>query len=339
MKLLLVLIYSLLIVSCDKKLKPKQKVWRFALEEVEGSVQHSYALKFKELIEKELKDEVKVKIYPYGTLGNSDQITEQLATGALQFAMASPGHIGKSIPEVQIMLLHYLLSSNQNINKNLLINGKAVAFLRKLYEKKGLKLFSFYPEGQMVWTTNKKVTSPQDFEGVKMRVMTSPLSLANYKSYGASPVAMPYGEVYSALQLKMIDGQVNPIFAIEEMSFYEVTNYLIFSGCAQFITGAVASLPFWKAAPEKHKTVITEAIQNLQDYIFVKQKDFNEFRLARIKEKKPDIKIITLNEEQIKKFKEKATNVENLYLEIGGNHASKVLSLIKEDLKVLSKEI
>ena len=54
--------------------------------------------------------------------------------------------------------------------------------------------------------------------------MTSPLLWRAYDAYGASPTPLPYSEVYSGLQLHMIDGQVNPIFAIEEMSFYEVTD-------------------------------------------------------------------------------------------------------------------
>lgn len=330
---------TIVFLSCDSDSSPKQRVWRFALEEIEGSVQHTYALKFQELIEKKMDGKVRVKIYPYGTLGTSDQVTEQMATGALQFAMSSPGYLGKAIPEVQVLLLHYVLSEDNAVNKKVLLKGKMVDILDELYRQKGLKLLSFYPEGEMIWTTNTKVEKPEDFSGVKMRVMTSPILLASYKAYGASPVAMPYGEVYSGLQLKMIDGQVNPIFAIEEMSFYEVTDYLIFSGCAQFITSAVAGLPFWESLSPKEKKIVSETIVELQDYIFEVQDDFNQKRLDMIKEKKPEIKIVRLSDSQKELFRERAKSIEKLYLEMGGEKAQEVLDSIKYDMSQSEKEL
>ena len=68
--------------------------WKFAIEEIEGSVQDAYAQKFKELIEQKTGGEVTVTIYPYGTLGTSADLTELVTQGAIQFANASPGHLG-----------------------------------------------------------------------------------------------------------------------------------------------------------------------------------------------------------------------------------------------------
>ncbi|MFH1300570.1 MAG: TRAP transporter substrate-binding protein DctP, partial [Planctomycetota bacterium] len=190
---------------------PKPTPWRFAIEETVGSVQHQYALKFKELVEARSDGEIEVTIYPYGTLGTSDQITEQVDMGVIQFAMASPGHLGKLIPEVQVFLLHFLFSDNDEINNSVLNEDPQ---LRKtfndLYARKNFKLLSIFSEGWQVWTTKKSIQTPDDFRGVKMRVMTSPLLLAAYEAYGASPTPLPYSEVYSALQLNMIDGQENP---------------------------------------------------------------------------------------------------------------------------------
>ena len=81
--------------------------WRFAIEETRGSVQDAYAQKFKEIVEDRTNGAVEVIIYPYGTLGTSDHVTELLAMGAVQFAMASPGHLGKLIPEVQALPVSY----------------------------------------------------------------------------------------------------------------------------------------------------------------------------------------------------------------------------------------
>ncbi len=63
-------------------------------------------------------------------------------------------------------------------------------------------------------------------EGFKVRVMGSALLVEDYLAYGAAPTPMAYGEIYGGLQTNLIDGQVNPIFAIRSMNFYEVQDYL-----------------------------------------------------------------------------------------------------------------
>ncbi|MFP3428076.1 TRAP transporter substrate-binding protein DctP, partial [Pseudoalteromonas sp. SIMBA_162] len=74
--------------------------------------------------------------------------------------------------------------------------------------------------------------------------------------YGANPTPMPYSEVYSGLQLGQIDGQVNPVFAIQEMSFYEVQDYMIQAKQAQFITTLVASSDFYSGLDDEQQQML-----------------------------------------------------------------------------------
>ena len=207
--------------------------WKFAIEEIEGSVQDAYAQEFKKRIEEKTNGEVTVTVYPYGTLGTSAELTELVTQGAIQFANASPGHLGTMVPEIQVFSIPYLLSENNEVNKQVLTSSDVIYDkLQKDFNAKGLQLLTMYPEGEMVWTTDKEIHSPADFDNFKMRTMVSPMLVTAYEAFGASPTPMPYGEVYGGLQLKQIDGQVNPIFAIEEMKFYEVTDYMIWAGRA-----------------------------------------------------------------------------------------------------------
>jgi tripartite ATP-independent transporter DctP family solute receptor len=216
--------------------------WKFAIEEITGSVQDKYAQEFKRIVEEKSGGDITVTVYPYGALGTSADLTELVTQGAIQFANASPGHLGTLVPEIQVFSLTYLLSDNNDVNKKVLNESKVIyETLGADFEKKGLKLLSMYPEGEMVWTTNKEIRKPADFDNFKMRVMVSPMLIEAYKAFGASPTPLPYGEVYGGLQLKQIDGQVNPIFAIEEMKFYEVTDYMIWAGQQQFTTTVVTN--------------------------------------------------------------------------------------------------
>lgn len=328
-KILPLLLSALLLGGCAQQRQGPEQ-WRFAIEEARGSVQDAYAQRFKELIEERTQGAVEVKVYPYGTVGTSDQISELLYSGTLQFAMSSPGHLGKMIPEVQVLLLHYLFPADQEVTQAVLASDKLKSAFDKLYAEKGFKLLSIYSEGWQVWTTNHPINEPSDFEGVKFRVMTSPLLLAAYEAYGASSTPLPFGEVYSALQLKMIDGQVNPVFAIQEMSFYEVCQYLIFADQARFLTTAVANREFYEKLSPERRALVDEVLAQLQTEIFDIQKKYNQDRLAKIKKARPDVEIVRLTKEQRMAFKEASIPVRKVYLELAGHRGQKILDLVKE---------
>ncbi len=294
------------------------EIWRFAIEESRGSVQDAYAGRFEALIEERTGGAVDVITYPYGTLGTSDQVTELLYSGSLQLAMASPGHLGKLLPEVQVFLLHYTLPGEPEADLAALSDPALLAHFDGIYARKGFQLLSFYTEGEMVWTTREPVRSPADFEGVKMRTMTSPLLLAAYEAYGASPTPLPYAEVYSGLQLNMIDGQVNPVFAIEEMSFYEVTDWMIFPGHARFVTSAVANRGFYQGLSEERRALVDEVIDELGPWIAGLERRYNEERLEAILERRPEIGVLRLSGEERAAFRAAAAPVRAQYLALAG---------------------
>lgn len=320
------------LASCNSSGRPAPAgttvEWKFAIEEVQGSVQDAYAQEFKRRIEERLRGRVGVTIYPYGTLGTSEQITELVHLGAVQFAMASPGHLGRLIPEIQLFLLHFVFSDDNEVNKAVL--GSDEVFARgfaRLYEEKGLRLLSLYPEGWQVWTTRKPIRTPADFAGLKMRVMTSPLLIEAYRAYGANPTPLPYGEVYGALQLGMIDAQVNPVFAIEEMNFYEVTDYLIFPKHAQFVTSVVTNPRFLDALPPAERRAVAETVAELNDYIFEVQAEYNAARLAKMRSRKPDLGVIRLTAEEREAFRVASLPVRKEYVELVGPSGREILDM------------
>lgn len=309
--------------------------WRFAIEETAGSVQHRYALKFKELIEKRSNGEIEVVVYPYGTLGTSDQITELVDMRVVQFAMASPGHLGKMIPEVQVFLLHFVFSDDERINSQVLNEDTQLRrTLERLFAQKRLKLLSIYSEGWQVWTMKKPVRRPEDFRGVKMRVMTSPLLLAAYRAYGASPTPLNYSEVYSALQLNMVDGQENPVFAIQEMSFYEVTDWMIFAKHAPFITTAVTNSEFFESLTPRHRQLVLDVVDELNGYILDVQREFNQKRLTAIRRAKPGMKIIdSLTAPQRAAFRAASRPVREQFRDMTGPEGRRLLELLEQEIQ------
>jgi len=301
--------------------------WRFALEEIDGSVQDAYAEEFKKKIEDASDGQITVEIYPYGSLGTSSQLTELVQDGSIELAFASPGHLASVIPEVGVFTLHFVLSDDNDINKAVLSSDEVHGLFAEPYATQNLELLGIIPEGWMVWTGNRKLTTPEDFANFKMRTMTSPILTKSYAAYGANPTPMPYSEVYSGLQLKSIDGQVNPVFAIEEMSFYEVQDYMIFAKHAQFITTLVSNESWYNQLPSDQKQWLDETRGEMVDFIYNKQEEFNSERLQTI-EQNSEIEVITLTDEQRDTFREASMGVRDIYIEAAGDRGREILDTI-----------
>jgi tripartite ATP-independent transporter DctP family solute receptor len=282
---------------------------------------------------------VTVTVYPYGSLGTSAELTELVTQGAIQFANASPGHLGTLVPEIQVFSIPYLLSQSNEVNKQVLTESDVIyENLQEDFEEKGLHLLTMYPEGEMVWTANREVRSPEDFDNFKMRTMVSPMLVAAYEAFGASPTPMPYGEVYGGLQLKQIDGQVNPIFAIEEMKFYEVQDYMIWAGQQQFTTTVVTNNDWYSSLPDEQRQMIDETTTELADFIFKVQEQYNQERLEKIKQEKPDLQMIELTEEERQAFREASTQVRDKYIEMTGEKGQQVLGGLRAEIEAAEQE-
>ena len=309
-------------------------LWQVALEEIEGSMQHEYAKKFVEIIAEKSKGQIQCNIHFYGALGTSGDITELLQKGDLHFAFQSPGHLGSYIPEVQVFSIHYLFPTDFKLLEKILRKGpNTYKILQKYYRKNKLELLSIIEEGWQIWTANKPLRKPADFEGITFRVMSSPFLITAYRLYGAYVVTVPYGQIYDDLALGAIDAETQPFFAIQEMKFYEVQDYMIKANQLPFISTFVANHEFIKGLPQNIRTMIDNAIEGANEYLFDFEPELNKQRQQMIMKAKPSIKYIELTDEEISAFKKKAQPLRQKYLEMGGEGAQEVLDAVSKDIE------
>lgn len=312
--------------------------WKFAVEESPGDVQTLYAQEFKRLVEERTGGKTTVTIYTYGQLGNENDLTELTAGGAIQFSNASPGHLGTFVPEVQVLSLPFLLPESDEAKAKVLSSSPALYdALAKDFASKGLKLFTVYPEGEMVWTTKKEVRKPEDLGDVKFRVMTSPILIEQFKLYGANPVALPWGEVYSGLQMNVIQAQVNPPFFIESAKFHEVTTHLIYPGDVEYTTTVVANADFWNSLSDKDKAMLKEVRNQLQTFIIAKEKEKNAAALAKMKKDNPNIKVIKLTDAEREVFRKRVAPLGAKLVEMVGGRTGEILEQLKADAAAAAK--
>lgn len=308
------------------------ETWRYAHEEYKGDVQDVFAVDFKEYIEK--NSDHQVQIYRFGELGESSDIMEQTLAGILQFVNQSPGFTGALIPEAQIFFIPYLMPTDMDTVVEFFRESEAInKMFPKLYAEHGLKLLQMYPEGEMVVTANEPITSPADFNNKKIRVMTNPLLSATYEAFGATPTPLPWGEVYGALQTNMIQGQENPIFWIESGGLYEVSPHLTFTGHGWFTTAMMANLDFYQGLSEADQKLVQDGADYAFEKILVHIDGLAEKALEKIKKASDEVTVTRLTDEQIAKFKARAPQVKEKFIEMTGESGRKLLNQFEEDLK------
>jgi len=306
--------------------------WKYSLEEAVDEVQGVYASKFKEYIEANSDHEV--QIFPFGTLGESADTTELAQMGAIQFVTASPGFTGSLIPELQVFLLPYVLPEDHAVLADFYATSPTInEMLAAKYEDKSLHLVDMYPEGEVVMTTKEAVTSPADLDGVKFRVMTSPMLVETYAAFGATPTPLPWGEVFGALQLNMIQGQENPMFFVESTKMYEVTDYITYAGHNNFTTAVCANKPFFDGLSDDDKALVAAAADSAYDYIMEYQKGLTEKSEALILEAKPSMTVTVLTDEQRAPFRAAAETVKEKFVEEVGGDAQAVLDGFQADIE------
>lgn len=305
--------------------------WKYVMEEGLTDPQGLYAVKFKEEIEK--NSDHTIKIYPVGTLGESADAMEQTQAGLLQFIDQSPGFTGALIPEAEAFLVPYIQPTDPKVVRKFFKEGKAVnEMFHGIYREHGLELLSIFPEGEMVVTTMKEFRNPDDLSGVKIRTMTSPLLLETYKAFGASPIAMSWGELIGALKTNMVDGQENPTIWIEAYGLDELTKVMTYTGHGQYTTAVMANSDFYDGLSNKDKKLIQDATDVAHSYILDQVVKMDEIGLNKIRETNPGYKIVKLTESERAVFKGRAAAVEKAFIAKAGDRGAKILKQMKADI-------
>jgi tripartite ATP-independent transporter DctP family solute receptor len=135
------------------------------------------------------------------------------------------GKVGAFEPRVALFELPFLFRNTEHLDA--VIEGPIGMKLLNMSKKAGLKGLAYSVDGNCNVTNSKRpIHKAEDFKGLQIRVMESPIQVAIMKALGANPVPIAYGELYTALQTGVVDGQMNPNWVITSISLHEVQKYL-----------------------------------------------------------------------------------------------------------------
>jgi tripartite ATP-independent transporter DctP family solute receptor len=194
---------------------------------------HAYAIGAKEfarLVMEGTDGELIMKVYPSGQLGKGErELLEGLQLGTIDLAVTATGPVSNFCPGMGVVDLPFLFKNPEHVDK--VLDGTVGRELLNGLDSANIKGLAFFENGFRNFTNSRRrLIEPEDFAGLKFRTMENPIHLASVRQLGAQAVPMSWGEVYTSLQTKVIDGQENPIAIIHAYKLNEVQKYLSLTG-------------------------------------------------------------------------------------------------------------
>lgn len=179
------------------------------------------AQKFADLISERTKSRIVIKLYPSNQLGKGErEMTEGIQQGAIDLLVTSTGPLGGFSPSINILDFPFLFRNANHVD--FVLDGPIGRKLLDDFEKAQIKALSFWENGFRHLTNSKvAVRNVVDAKGLKIRTMENKIHLSAWKDAGLNPTPMAWGEVFTALQQRVIDGQENPIAVFYSSKFWD----------------------------------------------------------------------------------------------------------------------
>lgn len=213
---------------------------------------------FRDAVAERSNGAIEVKLFPNSQLGPDEDVLEQARAGAPVAVVVDGGRLANFVPEFGVLGAPYLASGYDGIRK-VVTSPKFAEWVEKLRDASGHQILSFnWWQGERHLWTAEPVSTPADLAGNRMRTPGAPVWVETVSAMGAVPTPMPYAEVYSALEQKVIDSVEAQLPAGYGSKLFEVTKHLTKTGHINLITGLVTSAQWFDSLPAELQTVLRE---------------------------------------------------------------------------------
>jgi len=217
------------------------------------------ALMFKQLAEKYTDGKVTVEVYPNSSLYKDKEELEALQLGSVHLLAPSISKFGPlGVKEFDVFDLPFLMTDDEHARQ--MMASPMMGELNKKLEAKGVKPLAYWDNGAHVYTCNRPLIMPDDFQGLKMRIQGSKVLDAVARQLGAIPQIIAFGELYQALQTGVVDGEDNVPSNIWTQKFYDVQKHLTVSYHGRLTYSLLTNVKFWDSLPPDVRPGLDRAV-------------------------------------------------------------------------------
>ncbi|HKM95408.1 MAG TPA: TRAP transporter substrate-binding protein [Buttiauxella sp.] len=246
---------------------------------------------------RERTSDVRVKVYPNGQLGNETELLQMVQNGNIAFTKVSAAPLTAFAVDYKLLSLPYLFRDRTQYDK--VMQGPIGDKILASSKDSGFIGLAFLDAGARSFYTSKPIKTPEDLKGMKIRVQNSSIAIDTIKALGATPVPLPYSELYSALQQGVVDGAENNIPSYYSARHFEVKNVYSYDKHTMVPDVLVVSTQVWNSLSEKDRTIIREVAK---ETVKVQDTNWNKYVEKSVQELQKNN--VTFVESDIPKFQE-----------------------------------
>ena len=218
-----------------------------------------------------------VQVYTSGVLGAEKVTYDYTRSGIIELCMVGTP-MWSETPKMSIPDFPFVFRDVEHARR--CYQGELGDYIAEDIESsQPVQLMSWFPNGARVFTSNKKLTSLEDFKGQKLRMPNNPIYVRLAESLGANVVIMDMGEVFTALEQGVADGQDNPLATVRNEGWYEVQDYAYLTNHIIASLELFASDEFWDSLSEEDQKSSAQAAEEASDYawdLYIEQLEDDE---------------------------------------------------------------
>lgn len=213
---------------------------------------------FKAYVENASHGDIKVEVYPNGSLGNGRTLIESAQLGTIQVAGAYTSILVPFTPEIAITQIPYVFESNLTAWK-VMEGPVGQALADQVLEDTGLRVLGWADgAGFRNVYAEKPIHSPEDMKGMTMRVPENPGLLAMFRAWGSKTVTITWSELYTSLQSGMAEGHDTELYSMYSQKLYEVNPYVTMTRHGYNLHPLLMNEEFFQSLSPENQTIVLQ---------------------------------------------------------------------------------
>lgn len=225
---------------------------------------HLASLKFGEELKRLTDGRIEVEVYPNESLGKEIDLINGMQLGTVDMTITGES-LQNWAPMAALLAVPYAYKSIEHMDE--VASGEIGDKIKQqIIEKVQIRPIAYFARGPRDLTSNRPIKSPDDLNGLKMRVPNVPLFVDVWKALGANPGPMAFSEVFTSLQNGTIESQENPLALIRSANFYEVQKYVNMTEHVRSWIYLTIAESTWNKLSKEDQDAVMEAAKIAQAY-------------------------------------------------------------------------
>ncbi|WP_336511449.1 TRAP transporter substrate-binding protein [Alteribacter salitolerans] len=231
---------------------------------------HEAAEKFGEELDERSDGRMSLEIYPASQLGTEADMVQQIESGSVDFGFITAAYMSSRSNPFAAWFTPYAFDSLEEAHE-----ARKSDVARKILDtldEQGLTGLDYLFAGQRVMLfKDKEVRTPEDMQGMTLRVTPSPPMQDFYRFTGAASEGLPLPEVYAAVQTGVIDGMDMDLDATITNNYFEVVDYGAVTNHMVWPAVAIANQDLFEGMPEEDQQIVQDALEAAADHAVTKR--------------------------------------------------------------------